>query len=236
MLIFIGYCLVTKRLKSMRFSKLVLIPLTIALVSGCVSENPSENSNPKKEKVLMFGPENISFNKSLPTISNAQKFILPIPAAVGEPLVYPAGATQENDAGEVVSIAGQPILDWEGNAIGEQGVVFFNAKDRSWQAVGNDGQGVIIMNQVTEDQSKRLIEKIRSHADSPMELILEQIKAVLRFAQEDLKITDMYNSGRDFIKQKMNPIESCDCGIEELGLHRRDDRDICQAILVEGKG
>ena len=92
------------------------------------------------------------------------------------------------------------------------------------------------MNQVTEEQSKELTAKVNEFASNPQELNLEQIKNLLKYAQEELSIKDMYNSDKEFIKSKMNVIESSDSGIEAFGLHRRDDRDVCQTVFVEGKG
>src|SRR5262245_37627986 len=81
-------------------------------------------------------------------ISSAQKFIIPVPAfgSTGEPLRYPASHEK----------AGQPIVDFEGKRIGERGLVFFNDKDKTVQAVAGDGDGVIIINEVTEQQAERL--------------------------------------------------------------------------------
>ena len=220
---------------------IVLSVVSLSLVAwlGCVSENQSSvsSNSGEGESLQVFGPENISFDKSLPTISNAQKFILPIPSIAGEPLVYPEGVTKaEDNTGNSKSISGQSISDWEGKPIGKEGIVFFNAKDQSWQAVVSDGKGVVIMNQVTEEQSRKLTAKIQELAKRPQELNLKQIKEVLSYAREELGINDMYNSDKKFIESKMNALESTNSGIEAFGLHRRDDRDICQAVFVEGAG
>ncbi len=213
--------------------------LALVVWSGCAPAEPSVHSDnlDNGQHLYVFGPEDISFDKSLNTISNAQKFILPIPATTGEPLVYPKGATKAvKETGKSEIISGQPILDWQGKPIGKEGIVFFNAKDKSWQAVASDGQGVVIMNQVTEEQGKKLTAKVQQFSKDPQELELKQIKDLLKYAQDELGIKDMYNSDREFINSKMNPLESLNSGIEAFGLHRRDDRDICQAIFVEGKG
>ena len=215
-----------------------VVSLSLAVWLGCVSEKQSSKSSNsgRGEPQQVFGPENISFGKGVHTISNAQKFILPIPSTAGEPLVYPQGTKAKGATGDLESISGQPILDWQGKPIGKEGIVFFNAKDRSWQAVVSDGQGVVIMNQVTEEQSQKLTARIHELANGPKELKLKQIKDLLKYAQDELSITDMYNSDKEFIRSKMNALESTDSGIEAFGLHRRDDRDICQAVFVEGKG
>ena len=46
--------------------------------------------------------------------------------------------------------------------MGDRGLVFFNGKDKSWQAVKGDGEGVIIINEVTQEQAKKLYQKSKS--------------------------------------------------------------------------
>lgn len=176
------------------------------------------------------------FDKGTAVVSSAQKFIIPVPTfsetGGGEDLVYPKGATDK----EGKSIAGQPIADWQGNPIGkpgEKGVVFFNHKDNSYQAVKADGNGVVILNQVTEEQGAKLQEKI---GKDPGKLSLQEFKGALEYAHSDLGIGDMYNSDKDFISSKMNKMETSDTGVAGYGLHRRDDRDVCEVLFVEGKG
>ena len=134
---------------------------------------------------LRFDPAN-----STAVISSAQKFIIPVPAfgSSGEPLIYPKDHEK----------AGKPILDYEGKAIGERGLVFFNAKDKSWQAVAGNGEGVIIINEVTKEQADRLYQKIQSFQPDPNQLTLSQLKQALAFTRGELKLGDMYNSTRSF--------------------------------------
>lgn len=178
--------------------------------------------------------DQLNFDKGTEVVSGAQKFVLPVPKFKdgGEPLVYPKGATDKQGQ----SIAGKPITDWEGKPIGkpgEKGVVFFNHKDQSWQAVKADGNGVVIMNQVDEKQGKMLMDKI---GKDPSKLSLKEFKGVLEHAHKDAGLGDMYNSDRGFIKSKMNKLESSDSGVPQFGLHRRDDRDVCNAVYVGGSG
>lgn len=173
--------------------------------------------------------DQIDFTKGASVVSSAQKFILPVPQFTkGEALVYPPG-TKDKDGKD---LSGQPIVDWKGNPIGDQGVVFFNHKDKSWQAVKCDGEGVIIMNQVSEDQARSLQAKI---GPDPSRLTLKQFKQVLEDAAE-LGLGDRYNSDRAFIQSKMNVMERSATGIAQYGLHRRDDRDVCSAVFISGAG
>jgi cell division protein ZapA (FtsZ GTPase activity inhibitor) len=181
-----------------------------------------------------ISPADLRFDSSSSTsvISSAQKFIIPVPKldAGGEPLVYPQGHEK----------AGKPILDYEGKPIGEKGLVFLNAKDQSWQAVAGDGEGVIIVNEVTPEQAARLDQKVRELNQNPDQLTLPQLKQVVAYARNDLKLNDMYNSTRSFIKSKMTPVAVDAARVdgasgEAYGLKKRDDRDLCQAIYIPGK-
>ena len=177
---------------------------------------------------LRFDPAN-----STAVISSAQKFIIPVPSfgSNGEPLIYPKDHEK----------AGNPILDYEGKSVGERGLVFFNAKDKSWQAVAGNGDGVIVINEVTREQADRLYQKIQSFQPDPNKLALNQLKQALAFAREELKLGDMYNSTRSFVKTKMTPAVAGEVPraggteIEAYGLKKRDDRDVCHAVYVPGR-
>jgi hypothetical protein len=179
-------------------------------------------------------PDHLRFDQANSTgvISSAQKFIMPVARlnSGGEPLVYPKGHEK----------AGQPILDYEGKPIGEKGLVFLNAKDQSWQAVAGDGEGVIIINEVTREQAAKLDQKVKELNQDPNQLTLPQLKQVLDYARNDLKLNDMYNSTRSFVKSKMTPVAADAAGgvganVEAYGLKKRDDRDLCQAVYIPGK-
>ncbi len=210
-------------------------------VQSGLNSNASSASNPvvlmMEESSYAAPPRHLThsqfnFDAGTEVVSSAQKFIIPVPQFEGEDLVYPQGAKGAN--GE--DLSGKPMVDWEGNPIGgpgEKGLVFFNHKDQSWQAVKADGKGVVILNQVTQAQGERLSQRI---GGDPSSLTLGEFKEVLEFAHGDLGIGDMYNSDRDFIRDKMDPMECCQSGVPEYGLHRRDDRDLCHAVLVLGSG
>ena len=183
--------------------------------------------------VAVITAQDVNWDKGAEVVSNAQKFVIPVPQFEGEALIYPEGAKDKDGK----SIAGNPIVDWQGQPIGEKGVVFFNPKDQAWQAVKSDGQGVVILNQVTEPQGQKLIAKIKDlTGGDPSLLSLSQFKDILSFASSEVgwEKPDMYNSDRDFIKKKMNALEATDTGIAQFGLFRRDDRDVCKALLAEG--
>jgi len=168
--------------------------------------------------------EDLDFsNESLKVISSAQKYIIPVPALPGggEPLVYPEGHEK----------AGQQIADWQGNPIGDRGIVFFNGKDKSVQAVPGDGNGVIIINQVDEKQAAKLGLKMKLCGEP---VTADKLKSLLGFARENMGLGDMYNSDRGFVAAKMT--SAGPAGPNGAGLFKRDDRDICLAVRLEGKG
>ena len=105
--------------------------------------------------------------------------------------------------------------------------------DQSTQAVKGDGTGVIIINEVTEAQAAILTAKVETLGGTPEALNLTQIKEVLKNAA-DIGLTDMYNSERSFIQSKMTPVGHL--GHDGFGLHKRDDRDICLAVRLDGHG
>lgn len=204
------------------------VPATaLALVTACSGTQTTQTAARKVSPAdLRFDPAN-----STVVISSAQKFIIPVPKlnSGGEPLVYPKGHEK----------AGKPILDYEGKPVGERGLVFLNAKDQSWQAVAGDGEGVIIINEVTQEQAERLDQKVRELQQDPHQLSLSQLKQVIDYARDNLKLTDMYNSTRSFVTSKMTPVATDEArraeGVEPYGLKKRDDRDLCHAIYIPGK-
>lgn len=186
----------------------------------------------KSDEIKTITAAQVNWEAGAEVVSNAQKFVIPVPKFEdgGEPLVYPEGAKDKNGA----DIAGTPIKDWQGQPIGDKGVVFWNERDQAWQACKADGNGVVIMNQMTEEQGKMMMDKI---GGDPNHLTLQQFKEVLEYANSDeVGCRDMYNSDRDFISKKMNAMETSETGIPQYGLFRRDDRDVCKALFAEGPG
>jgi len=200
-------------------------PLTRSATAG------GEAADRSGVRTITAGDLRFDSTNSTPVISSAQKFIIPVPAFGGEPLVYPKGDPK----------AGQPIVDYEGKPIGARGLIFFNDKDRSIQAVAGDGQGVIIINEVTAEQAEQLYQKVGAFRADPNELTLSQMKQLLEFARTELHLGDMYNSTRSFARTRMTPAlasrapRAAGKEIEDYGLKKRDDRDICHAVFVPGK-
>lgn len=121
--------------------------LSLTLLTGCALQESAQTTTESQQScstaenqagVRVISPADLQVGpgRSTAIISSAQKFIIPVPVlgASGEPLIYPEGAEK----------AGEPILDYESNPIGDRGIVFFNGKDQSWQAAKGDGEAVII--------------------------------------------------------------------------------------------
>lgn len=215
----------------------------ILLVSSCTQKKPPRNEplsdqseikqtdtvSSMKTRTIKDSDLKTGQGQSTPVISNAQKFIIPVPAFKqgGEPLVYPKEHPK----------AGQLIVDYQGKPIGKSGIVFFNYKDKSWQAAAGDGKSVIIINEVTQEQAEKLDQEIKKLQSNPANLTLNELKKVIAFAIDELKLDDMYNSTRSFIKEKMTSVLSKDSKNKDeiYGLKKRDDRDVNQAIYIPGE-
>jgi hypothetical protein len=223
------------------------VVISLSLLTSCDLGKPRQTQSEKRRDcslkaaqqnqtgIRTIAPADLKVGSgySASVISNAQKFIIPVPAFVqgGEPLVYPQSYEK----------AGQPILDYTGKPVGDRGLVFFNDKDKSWQAVKGDGEGVIIINEVTQKQAKKLYQKVRDLKPDPNNLTLDELKQVLSFAQEQLGLVDMYNSSRSFVQEKMTPVIAGEVPkvngneVKAYGFVKRDDRDVNQAIYIPGE-
>jgi hypothetical protein len=178
--------------------------------------------------IPLLEPADIDFAAARPVISRAQKYIVPVAAFEdGDPLVYPPGTEK----------AGEPITDWQGNPIGQEGIIFFNAVDKCYQAAPSDGRSVIIINEVTSEQADALDAFAGDLGEPADALSKASIEALLTHARSPLGLKDMYNSDDTFVRAKMTPVHGRPAGDAELrphGLMKRDDRDICQAVFVLG--
>jgi hypothetical protein len=125
------------------------LAISTLLVSGGCNDGAASGDGASVEqrapRKLVAAELRVDATTATPVISSAQKFIIPVPvlAGGGEPLRYPAGHEK----------AGAQILDFEGKPIGERGLIFFNDKDNTVQAVAGDGEGVVIINEVTLEQA-----------------------------------------------------------------------------------
>jgi hypothetical protein len=176
--------------------------------------------------VTILSGDEIKFSKAKPVISAAQKFVIPVAVLDdADSLVYPVGTKN----------AGQRITDWEGKPIGEKGIIFFNEVDKCYQAVPADGRSVIIINEVTGGHVFSLEEFIRSLPDPIHDLSKHSLTSLLLHVAT-LGLVDLYNSTDDFVLSKMIPVRPVhhNLGARPSGWMRRNDRDICFVVFVEG--
>jgi hypothetical protein len=224
-------------LNSYRWVPLVLVCLLAACTSPPVDaptqpETAGAAESLGAQPLPEVTPADLQFTEAMstPVISRAQKFILPVPALAGggEALIYPPDHPQ----------AGQPVLDWQGNPIGERGLIFYNYADESVQAVPGDGSGVIIMNEVTAEQAAALHDYISTMSDDPTQLTIDQLKTILDYAQTDLGLGDRYNSTRAYIQENMVPLALPDgasiavAGDDTYGFKGRNDQEVLQAVYI----
>lgn len=187
------------------------------------------HDSPKNQPLILSSADFDFSANSTAVVSEAYKFVIPVPdlGEAAEPLVYPSGHAQ----------AGEPIVDYKGQKIGDRGLVFFNDKDQAYQAVLADGSGVIIINEVQPEQAIKIDEKVRSLASNPGTLLFDHIKVVLAYARIELSLSDAYNSTRSYVAEKLTAIDlkkmpRSDSLEPYYGLKKRNNEDIYHAIYV----
>src|SRR5579871_5745497 len=155
-------------------------------------------------RVISASDIDFSPDASTPVLSDTLRFLIPVPKfrGGGEPLVQPGGG----------------------------GVLFFNPDDQCWQAAHGDGQAVVIVAGIDEDEARRLKAKIAEFGPDPSKLPLKAFKAVLDYARDDAGGIAIYDSDRATVARTMTRVEP-DGGIEVYGLYRRN-KDLCAAVFV----
>jgi hypothetical protein len=170
--------------------------------------------------------DDLDFSEAATTLvcSRTLRFILPVPklAGGGEPLAPPPGAK-----------AAESFRDSKGRPIEGRGIVFFNPDDDCWQAARGDGKAVIIISPVSEAQGAALMAKVRAVSADPDRLTLEQLKTVISYAIDELKVRSAYDSSRAFVAEHMTPTDGA--AVDGIGLHWRQAHT-CRAVFVPGRG
>lgn len=196
----------------------------VCIVRTCTAGGGVENV-PAVTRTLSADDFDFSESASTLVYSDSLRFILPVPKLKGggEPLHPPRGEK-----------AGESFKDRHGRPIEGRGIVFFNPADDCWQVALGNGAAVIIIAPVTEDQGDALMAKARSLSRDPERLTLEQLKAMIRYAIDNLKMLGAFNSTRAYIAERMTPVDPA--APPGLGLHRRKVHDYCYAVFVPGAG
>jgi hypothetical protein len=125
---------------------------------------------------------------AIPVRLTARSFILPIPAGIGQLMVYPFDVPGQPD-----KAAGKPILSKNGEPKGT-GIVFQNYTDGAVQAVRDDGKSIIIFNGISREQGLQLLNFYSELAGANLLAITApQINEILDFAHDTLGINDFFN-------------------------------------------
>jgi hypothetical protein len=173
--------------------------------------------------------DDVDFSRATPVLSAAQKFVLPVGVLPdAEPLVHPLGTEK----------AGQKITDWEGEPIGDRGIVFFNPTDKCYQAVPADGRSVVIFNEIDSIGAGLLSSRIRACGEPASNLSARSIARVIAFAAEVAGRSDIYNSTDAYVRSNFTVIGNAtlDSDQRPLGWMRRNQSEIRHAVFVPGPG
>ncbi len=178
-------------------------------------------------------PESVDFHPTLRVVNRTRRFSLPIPdlGEAAEPLVYPLSSDR----------AGEAIKAHE-DGTPERGVVFYNQTDGIWQGVRANGEGVLVLNDIDPHTASCLMEKIQDAKSNVDELTLDDIIEVLRYAQLELGITDIYNSKRSAIENGTVPHEDMPVPEGVDGQPRNDfgyrvvNKDVVHRVALETEG
>lgn len=161
--------------------------------------------------MAILSKSDLNFQNALAVIPATQSFILPIPAFEKED--------------ESVSQTSQK---------GGAKVVFLNSKDKSWQQVRADGEGVVVINGVSPSQSKALLKKVMQLSNNqPENLDKDKIKLFLKFTHA-LGLKDVFQADKNFVESKMDMIEVWDSGVENLGFHKYQEKKEVLAVRFSG--
>lgn len=143
--------------------------------------------------------ETVTFHPSLKLVNRTRRFSLPIPdlGAAGEALIYP-----DDDPQRVGQYIKEPS---------DRGLIFRNPKDGGiYQGVKADGSKVLLFNDISSEIAAALMKKILQTKSNIDELTLADLKEIVRFAAQELKIGDIFNAKRSQVKNDTQAVEGFD--------------------------
>lgn len=166
--------------------------------------------------MAILSKTDLNFQNALPVIPATQCFTLPIPMFEDDATLTDIPQTKQSKSTD------------------NKGLVFLNAKDKSWQMVRTDGEGVIVINGVSPTQSKTLLKKVMQLSNNqPEKLDKDKVKLFLKFTHA-LGLKDIFQADKNFVSTKMNMIEVWDSGVEHLGFHKYQETNNVLAIRFSG--
>lgn len=185
----------------------------------------------------------LNFDNATSVISGALKYILPVPLDAQNELVYPIDLT---DAKGGKHKKGDPIAPYGFSNIGDKGLRVYNGAEGIYQGAtpyvrdnktGATPRAVIIINGVTEEMATKLdalVNKLTNN--NPESLTFDQYEVVEKYALEEFKLDNLYDSQVSFVQAKMQDPRTGFTAASAYGFKKRDDRDVCYAMRVEGPG
>lgn len=128
-------------------------------------------------------PESLNFEQGLKVVNRTTRFVVPVPSLVdgGEPLIYPWATSRQ---GEAIKLREDGTV--------ERGIVFFNGKDRAWQAVRGNGQEAILINDVSREQAEFLTAELNKLGGAHR-ITIDGVRTLMEKARGILGITDFYD-------------------------------------------
>lgn len=169
--------------------------------------------------MAIINETDLNFQNALAVISSTQSFVLPIPSLTSGTGVFVSEESKQ--AGGKVAKSSKDLM-------------FLNSKDNSWQTVQSDGEGVVVINDVTPVQGKALLKKVMQLSNNqPDKLDKDKIKLFLKYTHA-LGLKDVFQSNKNEIAEKMNLIEVWDTGFEQLGFHKYKNKETLKAIRFLG--
>jgi len=161
----------------------------------------------------------VDFAHGVLVFSQERKFIVPIPAFPGEPLVFP----------EEHPLAGQLIQYTDE---GDEGVRWWNDITHEWQGVVSDGTGAIVINQIGEEEAGILQEWVAREVGTPQQFTFDKVKDFILFSKKETGKC-VYNVGLDKYLGYVNLVDwGGQTGIRGFGLHRKRADEVFRAVLV----
>jgi hypothetical protein len=146
--------------------------------------------------------------------SDATKFLVPISAFEGEPLVYP----KDDPMGR----KGKQINYTEP---GSQGVIWWNEITNEYQGLQTDGSRVLIANEVTHEAAKSLEKWISDHVGTPDKFNSKTILEFIKYTRHQAGQC-VYPGRPTSFMETVEVVKELETGIEHYGLfQRRKDQE-----------
>jgi hypothetical protein len=95
------------------------------------------------------------------------------------------------------------VVDYKGRPTGiEKGIIFHNGIDKTDQLVKGDGTGILIINNVTKEQSIILTEMEKALSSLPSQLYVKGFKELINECN-DIGLIDKYNSNIEYMNSNL---------------------------------